>query len=84
MRKEKRPKLLDAIEDGVKDFGATLGFVDDSVPMPGTKAYQRLRVNKLMDEDCISMHNEPIDPIETGNDMAFDLGKPREYSQAEG
>ena len=76
MRKEKRPKLLDAIEAGAKEFGTTLGFIDDSVPMPGTKAYQRLRVSKLMDEDCISMHNEPIDPLEIGEDMAFDLEKP--------
>ena len=26
-----------------------------------------------MDEDCISMRNEPIDPLETVEDMQFDM-----------
>ena len=26
-----------------------------------------------MDEDCISMRNEPIDPLETIEDMQFDF-----------
>ena len=26
-----------------------------------------------MDEDCMSMRNEPIDPLETVEDMQFDM-----------
>ena len=74
MRKEKRPKkLLDFIESTTKDFGATLGLVDDSVPPVGSIAYDKIKVNKLMEEDCISMRNEPIDPLETVEDMQFDM-----------
>ena len=74
---EKRPGpgLLDLIETKTKDLGATLGLIDDSIPPVGSAAYQKLRVSRLMDEDCISMRNEPIEPldIDTGEDMAFDL-----------
>ena len=74
MRKEQRPKkLLDFIETTTKDFGTTLGLVDDSVPPVGSRAYGKIKVSKLMDEDCISMRNEPIDPLETVEDMQFDL-----------
>ena len=60
-----------------KEFGASLGLIDDddqNMPKLGSSAYQKLRVNKLMDEDCISMRNEPIDPLETVEDMTFELG----------
>ena len=69
MRKEQRPNLLDFIETTTKDLGATLGLIDDSIPPVGSRAYQKLKVNGLMDEDCISMRNEPIDPLETIEDM---------------
>lgn len=41
-------------------------MIDDTMPAMGTRAYDKLKVSKLMDEDCISMRNEPIDPLETG------------------
>lgn len=66
VRKEQRPKLLDLIETTTRDFGTTLGLIDDTVPTMGTRAYEKLKVSKLMDEDCISMRNEPIDPLDTG------------------
>ena len=69
MRKEQRPKLLDFIETKTKEYGTTLGLVDDSVPPVGSLAYGKIKVSKLMDEDCISMRNEPIDPLETVEDM---------------
>ena len=72
MRKEERPKASNLLEL-TKDFGAQLGILDDSVPPVGSLAYEKLRVNKLMDEDCISMRNEPIDPLETIEDMQFDM-----------
>ena len=74
MRKDSRPKkLLDFIESTTKDFGATLGLVDDSIPPVGSVAYGKIKVNKHLDEDCISMRNEPIDPLETVEDMQFDM-----------
>ena len=47
--------------------------MDDSIPPVGSIAYGKIRVNNLMDEDCISMRNEPIDPLETVEDMQFDM-----------
>ena len=73
VRKEQRPNLLDLIETKANNFGASLGLVDDTIPPVGSKAYNKLKVNKLMDEDCISMRNEPIDPLETIEDMQFDF-----------
>ena len=67
-----------------KDFGASLGLIDDddqSMPKLGSSAYQKLRVNKLMDEDCISMRNEPIDPLETVEDMTFELGDEGQFTK---
>mmetsp|Transcript_17073 Transcript_17073/g.22998 ORF Transcript_17073/g.22998 Transcript_17073/m.22998 type:complete len:105 (+) Transcript_17073:205-519(+) len=78
-RKEQRPKLLDMIGSSAKDFGTSLGLIDDDsnrIPQVGSKAYQKLRVSKLMDEDCISMRNEPIDPLETVEAMQFDVDAP--------
>ena len=73
MQKEKRPtKLLDFIESTTKDFGAAIGLVDDSVPAVGSLAYGKIKVSKLMDEDCVSMRNEPIDPLEI-EAMQFDM-----------
>jgi len=58
------------IGTSTKDFGATLGLIDDSIPEIGSRAYEKLKVSKLMDEDdCISMRNEPIDPLEIVEDM---------------
>lgn len=64
------------IETKTRDFGTTLGLIDDTMPAVGTRAYEKMKVSKLMDEDCISMRNEPIDPLETIEDMQFDLGLP--------
>ena len=70
MRKESRPSLgssnnlLDFIEDKGRDIGASLGLIGDTVP-----------IVRLMDEDCISERNEPIDKlIDMGaiEDMQFD------------
>ena len=70
MRKESRPSLgssnnlLDFIEDKGRDIGASLGLIGDNVP-----------IVRLMDEDCISERNEPIDKlIDMGaiEDMQFD------------
>ena len=73
VRKEPRSNLMDLIETKANNFGASLGLVDDTIPPVGSKAYNKLKVNKLMDEDCISMRNEPIDPLETIEDMQFDF-----------
>ena len=75
MRKEERPaatKLLDDIENKMMNLGTSLGLIDDSIPPVGSLAYEKLRVN-MMEEDCMSMRNEPIDPLETVEDMQFDL-----------
>ena len=64
---------MDFIETTTKEVGATLGLMDDSVPPVGSRAYKKLKAN-MMEEDCISMRNEPIDPLETLEDMQFDLG----------
>jgi hypothetical protein len=75
VRKEQRPKLLDLIETTTKDIGTTLGLIDDSIPAVGSRAFEKLKVSKLMvEDDCISMRNEPIDRLETIEDMQFDLG----------
>lgn len=72
---QERPKLIDMLGSTAKEFGATLGLLEgDSPPELGTAAYQRVRVSKLMDEDCISMRNEPIDPLETVDGMQFEAG----------
>ena len=75
VQKEQRPKLLDLIETTTKDLGTTLGLIDDSIPAVGSRAFEKLKVSKLMvEDDCISMRNESIDRLETIEDMQFDLG----------
>lgn len=69
---KKRDKIMDFIENTTKEIGESLGIVDESMPQVGSLAYNKLKVN-IMDEDCISMKNEPIDPLETIEDMSFDL-----------
>ena len=67
---QERPKLIDMLGSDSKQFGTALGLLEgDSPPDMGKAAYQKVRVSKLMDEDCISMRNDPIDPLETVDDM---------------
>ena len=69
----RRANFLDLIESKSKNLGATLGLIDDlAMPQPGQPGYSSVKVNRLMEEDCLSMRNEPIDPLETFGDMAFD------------
>ena len=70
-----RPKtnLLDLIENTTDRLGKDLGLIDDDkMPEVGSLAYDQIRVTKLMNEDVVSLHNEPLDPLEAVEDLAFE------------
>lgn len=71
MYKESRTGFLDLIETKTKDLALDLGLIDDSLPPLGSVEYNRIKLKTLMEEDCISMRNEPLDPLETVDDMEF-------------
>ena len=50
-----------------------LGLIDDSLPQIGSLEYKKYKLKSLMEEDCMSMRNDPIDPLETVDDMEFNL-----------
>ena len=57
--KKEPNKFLDFIERTTKEFESTLGIKEETMPEVGSAAYKKLKAN-IMDEDCISMRNEPI------------------------
>ena len=71
-----RPKtnLLDLIETTTDKLGRDLGLIEDNTIMPevGSQAYEQIRVTKLMNEDVVSQHNEPLTPLETLEEIEFE------------
>ena len=70
-----RPKmgnLLDLIETTTDKLGRDLGLIEDNtMPEVGSAAYEQIRVTKLMNEDVVSQHNEPLTPLETIEEIEF-------------
>ena len=42
------------------------------MPEVGSVAYDQIRVTKLMNEDVMSLHNEPLTPLETVEEIVFE------------
>ena len=73
-----RPKsnLIDEIMITTDKLGRDLGLIDDDeVPEVGTAAYEQIKITKLMNEDVVSLHNEPLDPLVETEDLAFEAKK---------
>ena len=71
-----RPKtnLIDEIRITTDKLGRDMGLIDDDDIMPevGSIAYEQIKVTKLMNEDVVSLHNEPLDPLMSVEDFEFE------------
>ena len=41
------------------------------MPEAGSIAFEQIRVTRLMNEDVVSQHNEPLTPLETIEEIDF-------------
>lgn len=67
-----KPNLIDEIMITTDQLGRDLGLIDDVIPEVGTPAYEQIKITKLMNEDVVSLHNEPLDPLMSVEDLEFE------------